>query len=135
MESGSSDSSAETKRVKPLQTLVQDQAGFSPEMDTESDATDAPGRTAFFDSLTALSDYAHVSIEEAHIDDYRISNIYAEHYPKEPLGSEVDYEASFVGGRMPDAATQGKLDVIKLFGLSNGQATPEAMQEARQEDQ
>lgn len=134
MESGSSDSSAETKRVKPLQTLVQDQAEVSPEMDTESDATDAPGRTVFFDSFTALSDYAHVSIEEARISDYRIGNIYAEHYPKEPLSSEVDYAAGFVGGRMPDAATQGKLDVIKLFGLSNEQATPEAMQEARQED-
>ena len=68
--------------MKPLQTLVQDQAEFPPEMDTEPDATDAPGRTAFFDSFTTLSDYAHTSIEKARFGDYHISNIYAEHYPK-----------------------------------------------------
>lgn len=34
---------------------------------------------------------------------------------------------------MPDAATQSKIDVTKLFGLSDEQATPKAIHEARQE--
>lgn len=85
--------------MKPLQTLVKDQAEFPPEMDTEPDATNAPGRTVFVDSFTALSDYAHTSIQGARVGDYRIGNIYAEHYPKEPLVSEVNYAAGFVGGR------------------------------------